>query len=156
LSSDEPVTKQMMEVYNHYGECVVALEEVPDKKISRYGIVKGKEIKNSIYLIDDIVEKPSMGEAPSNLAVSGRYIFNADIFEKIAKTPRGKNNEVQITDAMKLNLKEHAMYGFKFKGQRHDIGNILDYIKTNIFFGLRNDAIKDELLLYIKELAKDI
>jgi UTP--glucose-1-phosphate uridylyltransferase len=88
--------------------------------------------------------------------VAGRYIFNADIFEKIEKTPRGKNNEVQITDAMRLNLKDHPMYGFKFEGQRHDIGNILDYIKTNIFFGLRNDLIKDELSSYIKELAKEI
>jgi len=156
LSSDVPVTKQMMEIHDRYGECVVALEEVPYEKVSRYGIVQGKEIKNSIYLIDDIVEKPSIEEAPSNLAVAGRYIFNADIFDKIEKTPRGKNNEVQITDAMRLNLKEHAMYGFKFEGKRHDIGNILDYIKTNIFFGLRNDAIKDELSRYIKELAKDI
>ncbi len=156
LSSDKPVTKQMMEIYDQYGECVVALEEVPDEKVSRYGIVQGKEINKNLYLIDDIVEKPSIEEAPSNLAVSGRYIFNADIFDKIEKTPRGKNNEVQITDAMRLNLKEHSMYGFKFEGKRHDIGNILDYIKTNIFFGLRNDTIKDELSSYIKELAKDI
>jgi UTP--glucose-1-phosphate uridylyltransferase len=99
------------------------------------------------------VEKPSMKDAPSNLAIASRYIFTPEIFDYLDKTTPGVNNEIQLTDAMRDMVKKHAMYGLRFEGKRYDIGNKLDFIKTNIEFGLKHKEIAKELKDYLKELC---
>src|SRR5574344_1811321 len=135
-SRTKPVIKQLIDVYNRYHGSVVALEKVPAEKVQRYGVIDGEAMDDNVYLAKDFVEKPKPEEAPSDLAVASRYIFTPEIFDYLAKTPKGKNNEIQISDAMRLMVKERAMYGYQFDGIRYDVGNKLDFIKTNVIFGL--------------------
>lgn len=152
----KPITRQLMDVYEKYHSSVVALEEVQASNVSRYGIIDGSPLEQNILLANDFIEKPSIKDAPSNLAIASRYIFTPEIFGYLEKTQRGVNNEVQLTDAMRTMVKEHAMYGLKFEGKRYDIGNKLDFIKTNIEFGLRHKEIGKELKEYLKNLCTDI
>ena len=156
IESDRPVTRQLMEVYERYREPVVALEEVAMDKVSRYGVIKGKTIAEDQYLIEDFVEKPSVEEAPSNLAIAGRYVFTADIFKYIDQTRPGKNGEIQITDAMRLMVRSRAMYGLRFNGRRHDLGNRLDFLRTNIIYGLKRPDLHDDLKSFILETARNL
>ena len=156
LESSRPVTRQLMDVHERYGESVVILEEVPREKVSRYGVIAGHPVDGGVYLVDDFVEKPEPEEAPSNLAIAGRYVFTPQIFDYLAKTPRGKNNEIQLTDAMRAMVRDRAMYGLRLDGRRHDIGNKLDYLKTNITFGLRRPDLKDKLADFIRETARQL
>lgn len=151
--SPEPVTLQLMRIYERYRESVVALEEVDWTKVSRYGVIGGHEIDDDLYLVDDFVEKPTREEAPSNLVIAGRYVLTPDIFDHIACTPRGKNNEIQLTDAMRMLVQSRAMYGLRFKGRRYDIGSKIDFLKTNIAYALRNADLHDDIAAYIKEVA---
>ncbi len=150
-----PVTRQLIEVYNKYHESVVALEEVDHSMVSRYGIVGGKEIHPSIYSINQFIEKPEIGDAPSNLAIASRYVFTPEIFDYIEKLQPGINNEIQLTDAMQLMLKDKTMYGLKFDGIRYDIGNKLDFLKTNIIFGLKREDFGDEFKNWLKKLTEN-
>jgi UTP--glucose-1-phosphate uridylyltransferase len=149
----EPVTAQLVKLFDRYHEPVVALEQVDPQKVSRYGIISGTTIAPRTYLIDDFIEKPPVAEAPSNLAIASRYVFTPEIFSFIEQTPPGKNGEIQITDAMRLMVRSRAMYGLNFEGTRYDIGNKLDFLKTNIAYGLKRKDLKDDLAAYIKEVA---
>lgn len=155
-SADGPVTAQMAKVFERYQETVIAFEEVAPEKVSRYGVMAGKEISPSVYLIDDLVEKPAAGRAPSNLAIAGRYILTPEIFDFIEKTPRGLNNELQLTDSIRMQISERAAYGIRFNGRRYDIGNKLDFIKTNVMFGLERPDLRSELIDFIRETARQI
>jgi len=135
---------------------VVALEEVDREKVSRYGVISGKMIGGDRYLIEDFVEKPTVEEAPSNLAIAGRYIFTSEIYDYIDRTAVGKNNELQITDAMRLMVSSRAMYGLRFDGRRHDMGNRLDFLKTNVLFALQRDDLRDGMREFLKDLSADL
>ena len=153
---ERPVLKQLLEIHDEHQASVIALEEVPDHKVSRYGIAGGAEIRDGVIQIDQLIEKPTLQEAPSNLAIASRYLFCPEIFSYLADTPRGKNNEIQLTDAMRAMLTDHPMYGLRFEGKRHDIGNKLDFLKTNIEFGLKRPEIASELYAFLKEtVAKE-
>jgi UTP--glucose-1-phosphate uridylyltransferase len=151
--SGEPVIQQMARVFDQHESPVVALEEVPWSKVSRYGVIDGGAIGGGVYRIDDVIEKPSADEAPSNMVVAGRYILTPDVFDCLQQTPRGKNNEIQLTDALRMLLRKRAMYGFRFAGKRYDIGNKLDFIKTNMEFALMDKGLKGDFTAYVKELA---
>lgn len=154
IQSAEPVTRRLIDLYDHYNESVVLLEEVEMAKVERYGVVAGKPVMDDLYLVTDLVEKPRREEAPSNLSIAARYVFSPSIFEFLEKTPRGKNDEIQLTDAMRLMLKDSAMYGLLLKGRRHDIGNKLDFLKTNVFYGLEREDIGPEFREFIAEVAR--
>jgi UTP--glucose-1-phosphate uridylyltransferase len=149
------VTKQLIEVFNEHGENVVALEEVPEEKVSRYGIAGGDRVSegSAVLKVNALIEKPEPAEAPSNLAIASRYVFRPEIFDYLELTPRGKNNEIQLTDAMVRMLEDHPMYGLQLTEKRYDIGNKLDFLKTNIEFALRREDVGPELRVYIKEIA---
>lgn len=151
-----PVTRQLMDVFNQVKESVVALEEVDPLMVSRYGIIGGEEISGNIYKVNKFIEKPDIGQAPSNLAIASRYIFTPEIFKYLEKVKPGKNNEVQLTDAMQMMLKDQIMYGFRFEGVRHDIGNKLDFLKTNVIFGLKRNDFGLEFRTWLKEFVKKI
>jgi len=152
IKSETPCIKQLINVYKKYKSSVIALEEVPKEKVSDYGIIKGKKIDNSLYRIEDLIEKPPIEEAPSNLAIPGRYILTPNIFDCIEKVPSGKGNEIQLTDALKLLFKNEDIYGYKFKGKRYDIGDRLGYIKATIDFSLGREELKDKVKKYLEEV----
>lgn len=150
---EKPVTRQLMDVFARYNSPVVALERVPMEVVHRYGVIDGSELEDHIYLARDFVEKPPRNEAPSNLAIASRYIFTPPIFDYLDKTKRGKGNEIQLTDAMRAMVKEHAMYGLAIDGIRYDIGNKLDFIKTNIIHGLGHPEIGEALREWLVDYA---
>lgn len=158
IESEEkrPVTRQLMDIYERYNHPVVALETVAHELVSRYGVIDGREISKDLYLISDFVEKPPVESAPSNLVIASRYVFTPEIFDYLAKVKPGVNNEIQLTDAMKLMVQNKAMYGLKFNGRRHDIGSKIDFLKTNVLYGLRREDLGDEFRGWLKELAKDL
>ena len=156
LESGSPVTRQLMDVYDRYHESVVALEEVPLDKVSRYGVVKGSEIGAGVYRIEDFIEKPSPAEAPSRLAIAGRYVFTPDIFEHLDRTTPGKNNEIQLTDAMRRQVASRPGYGLKFSGRRFDVGNKLDFIRTNVTYALKRSDLREDMAAFIRQLAAEL
>ena len=126
---------------------------MPREKVARYGVIGGKPIDGNLWLIDDLVEKPDPKTAPSNLVIAARYAFSPKIFDCIEKTPPGKNGEIQLTDAMRLLLKGSAMYGFLFEGHRHDIGSKIDFLKTNVIYGMAHPELGPEFREFIKTVA---
>ena len=152
--SKEPVTKQLVDIYNRHKNSIIALEEVDPSIVGRYGVIDGKLISPDLYLIKNFIEKPSIKEAPSNLTIAGRYIFTPAIFDCISKTKPGKGGEIQLTDAMQMLIADKAIYGLKIKGKRYDIGNKLDFIKTNIEFGLERKEFGKDLKEYLKKIVK--
>ena len=155
-SEDGPVTKQLIDVYEKYQSSVVALEEVKPELVSRYGIIDGKLISDNVYKANDWIEKPSPEQAPSNLAVASRYIFTPEIFEYLEKTVPGKNNEIQLTDAMRSLTKNSSTYGLRFKGKRFDIGDKMGFLKTNIEFALEDPEIGETIKKWLKEFAANL
>jgi UTP--glucose-1-phosphate uridylyltransferase len=156
IDSPRPAITQLLEVYDHYDGSAVLLEEVDRRRVSRYGVIDGKEIEKGLYQIQDFVEKPSAAEAPSNLVIAGRYVFTPEIFRYIEKTRPGKGGEIQITDAMRLMVRDHAMYGRQLAGRRCDIGDKEGFIRTNIEFALKRADMAAELKAYLKALAKQL
>ena len=137
----------MIDIYERYGKSVIALEEVPDEKVERYGIIGGEEIEDSIYKIDKLVEKPPLRVAPSNLAIMGRYVLTPDIFDCIENVEPGYGGEIQLTDALS---KLDEIYGQVFKGESFDIGNRIDWLKTSLRFALEDEEAKEDILNFIK------
>lgn len=148
----KPVTRQLMDVHQRHGGSVVALEEVPPEKVSRYGIMGGQEIEPGVIRADKFVEKPRPEEAPSRLAVSARYILSPAIFDELEHTPPGKGGELQLTDAMASLMTREPLFGLRYSGRRHDIGNKLDFVKANIALGLQRPDIGPDLRKYLATL----
>ncbi|MCB1091931.1 MAG: UTP--glucose-1-phosphate uridylyltransferase GalU [Verrucomicrobiae bacterium] len=151
-----PITRQLIEICQRYQSSVVALESVPPEKVERYGIGGGDEIEPGILRLNQLIEKPKREEAPSNLAIAGRYVFMPEIFDYLADTKPGKNGEIQLTDAMARMLADRGMHGLRFDGKRYDIGNKLDFLKTNIEFALKRDDVGPGLREFLKEIAADL
>ncbi|MDJ0877240.1 MAG: UTP--glucose-1-phosphate uridylyltransferase GalU [Halieaceae bacterium] len=129
------VLAQMAELYTQFRCSIVAIQEVPMEEAHKYGVIKAEELKDGLYRVDDMVEKPPEGEAPSNLAIIGRYILTPDIFDIIRATPPGKNGEVQITDALLTQAKKGCVMAYKFKGRRFDCGSVTGFVEaTNYVF----------------------
>lgn len=154
--SEVPVTRQLVEVAEKYNSSVVGLEEVPTDMVNRYGIFDGTLLHDNILQAKKLVEKPTIHEAPSNLSIASRYVFTPEIFSYLEKTPPGKNNEIQITDAMQSLLQNEKIYGVKLKGELFDIGDKLEFIKTNILFGMEQEDIGESLKNWLKELAQKL
>jgi len=132
----EGVLAQMMKIYERYRCSVVAVMEVPREQTKSYGVVSGREIEDGLIMISDMVEKPDLADAPSNLAVIGRYILTPDIFNILERTAPGKNGEIQITDALKTQAREGMVIAYKFKGRRFDCGSVEGFVEaTNYFYG---------------------
>jgi UTP--glucose-1-phosphate uridylyltransferase len=155
-SEDGPITKQLIDVYNEHKGSVIALEEVKPELVSRYGVIDGEHVSDNVVKAKGWIEKPSIEEAPSNLVVASRYLFTPEIFDYLENTKPGKNNEIQLTDAMREMVKSHPMYGMKFNGKRYDIGNKMGFLKTNIEFGLKDPEIRDSLKDWLKEFAGEL
>lgn len=143
--SDRPCIGQLVDVFEDVKASVVGIEQVPKSKIQRYGVIKGRRTKDDLYKIDDLVEKPSPEEAPSDLAIIGRYVFRPDIFSSLEKIGPGKGGEYQLTDAMRLVCRKSGLYGLKFKGRRFDIGSKVDWIRATIALSMDRKDLAEEL-----------
>ncbi|NPB06130.1 MAG: UTP--glucose-1-phosphate uridylyltransferase GalU [Aquificae bacterium] len=154
IDEEEKELERLLYLFNKLGKSVIALMEVPQEEVSKYGVVKVKELEKGVYLVEDLVEKPAPEEAPSNLAIVGRYVFTPAIFEALKRTKPGKGGEYQLTDAMKLLLEEEVIYAVKVEREVYDTGNPLDYLKTVVNFALRRQDIGEEFKAFLKELLE--
>ena len=145
--SEVPCAKELIDVFNKYKKSTISIREVPKDKTCSYGIVDSTNIEGNLYKINDLVEKPKANQAPSNLAITGRYVLTADIFDKINQTEPGFNGEVQLTDAMS---KLDELYGVKFTGKVFNIENRIEWLKSSIDFAMDDDEFKDDLIGYMK------
>jgi UTP--glucose-1-phosphate uridylyltransferase len=155
VKDERNILERMIEVYNRFGKSVIAVFEVDTRDISKYGIINGRYIEKDIYIIDDLVEKPKQQEAPSNLAIVGRYLFTPRIFEKLKITPPGKGGEIQLTDAIRLLLEDEAVYAIKIDARVYDTGTPIGYIKTVLDFALQKEDLRDELIAYLRQLISN-
>lgn len=154
VQAEKPCLRQMIEQYERYRSSIIGVKRVPEEEVFRYGIVDGKEIFDRVYSINHLVEKPKKEEAPSNLAIMGRYILTPRIFEILDTLPPGAGGEIQLTDAIsKLNQSE-AVYAYEFEGTRYDVGEKMGFIKTTLEFALQRDDLRDELLQYLMEVVE--
>jgi len=149
--------RELVKIYNRYGKSVIALFQVPREEVSKYGIARVRRIDEHTLLVEDIVEKPSPEEAPSNYAVVGRYLFTPSLWGKLEKTKPGKGGEIQLTDAIRELLQEEAVYAFEVPYEAvFDTGNKLDYLKTVITFALEREDLREELIKFIKEKVENL
>jgi len=133
FGGDDGVLAQMVKLFDQYRCSIVAVEEVPDGSIHQYGVIAGEAINEGIYRVTDMIEKPSIEDAPSNLGIIGRYILTPDIFELLRNTPPGKNGEIQITDALKMQAEQGCVLAYQFKGRRFDCGSIDGFVEATNF-----------------------
>ncbi len=130
INGEGSVLKQMVELYRQFRCTIVAIEEVPMEETHKYGVIAGEEIRDDIFRVDTMVEKPAAGEAPSNLAIIGRYILTPDIFDILRATPAGRSGEVQITDALMSQAQKGCVMAYKFKGRRFDCGSVDGFVQA--------------------------
>lgn len=152
VDAEKPALKQMIEVFDKYQAPVIATMQVEGEAISRFGVIDADEVEPGVYRIKDMVEKPPFADAPSDLAIIGRYIFTPDIFDAIERTTPGAGGEIQITDAMRLLLKERDFYAVKLVGTRHDAGDKLGFLIATVEFALKRDDLSGEFREYLKTL----
>ncbi len=154
INSVIPVTRQLIDIYEQYRQSVVAVERVPKEKVSRYGIIGGDKISDTIWKVNTMVEKPAVDKSPSDLAFAGRYILTPAIFDALDDTKPGINDEIQLTDAMFLLMEREALYACVLEGRRYDIGNKIDYLKTIVDFALMRDDFSAEFKAYLRQVLK--
>jgi UTP--glucose-1-phosphate uridylyltransferase len=153
IDAKVPVIKQMLDVYYKYGDPVVAICEVAPENVSSYGVIDGTEVEPGVFQIKDMVEKPAVGTAPSNLAIIGRYILTPDIFGEIRKSGAGAGGEIQLTDGMKRLLKKRPIYAYKFKGTRYDAGDKLGFLTATVEYALKDKSLGKKFRKYLEELG---
>jgi UTP--glucose-1-phosphate uridylyltransferase len=150
IDADPPAVKQMIDVFNDVEGPVLAIEEVPRDTVSSYGIIDAEEIKPGVYKIRDMVEKPPVKEAPSNLAIIGRYVLTPDIFTSLETTGKDRTGEIQLTNGLRHLLKSRPIYGCKIDGVRHDTGNKLGFLKAVVYFALRRPDLAEPFREYMR------
>jgi UTP--glucose-1-phosphate uridylyltransferase len=143
--NDHPCIGQLVDVFEETGGSVVGVERLPKSEVSKYGIIKGRKLRDELYKVEDLVEKPSPKKAPSDLAIIGRYVFTPDIFTYLQKIGPGKNGEYQLTDAMRLLCRKNGLYGLRFKGRRFDIGSKADWIRATVELSMERPDLSDDL-----------
>jgi UTP--glucose-1-phosphate uridylyltransferase len=152
VDAERPALRQMMDVFEKYGDPVIATMQVKGVAISRFGVIDADEVESGVFKVKDMVEKPPFTEAPSDLAIIGRYIFTPDIFGAIEKTEPGAGGEIQITDAMRLLLKSRPLYALRLDGRRHDAGDKLGFLIATVEFALKRDDLAADFREYLKTL----
>ncbi|WP_029551781.1 UTP--glucose-1-phosphate uridylyltransferase GalU [Thermocrinis jamiesonii] len=153
IDGEENVIKRMIEIYERFGKSVIAVFEVDKEMVSKYGIVSVKHIEEDIYLVEDLVEKPKKEEAPSNLAIVGRYLLTPKIFEKLKVTPIGKGGEIQLTDAIRLLLEDEVVYAIKIESKVYDTGTPLGYLTTLVEYALKREDLRDDFLRFLEDIV---
>ncbi|HEX8161448.1 MAG TPA: UTP--glucose-1-phosphate uridylyltransferase GalU [Pyrinomonadaceae bacterium] len=155
VDAEVPALKQMMRVYEEFDAPVLGTMRVAGEAISRFGVIDADEVSEGVYKIKDMVEKPPFHEAPSDLAIIGRYILTPDIFPEIERTPRGAGGEFQITDAMRSLLRKRPFYAVRFEGTRHDAGDKLGFLVATVEFALKRPDLAPQFKEYLRSLKLD-
>ena len=148
----KPCLRQLMDCYDEYKTSVLGIQTVPDGDVDKYGIVDGLKIEGNVTKVKGLVEKPSVDEAPSNMAILGRYIITPSIFEILERTKPGKGGEIQLTDALLELMSEEAIYAYNFEGRRYDVGDKLGFLEATVEYALRKPELKDAFIEYLKSI----
>ena len=156
VQAETPGLRQLIKQYEETQSSVVGVQQVADNETHRYGIVDPSTIEGRRYQVNNFVEKPKPGTAPSNLAIMGRYVFTPEIFTFLDKQQIGAGGEIQLTDAIQMLNEIQNVFAYDFEGKRYDVGEKLGFVKTNIEFALQNDEIKEELYKYLLEKIKEV
>ncbi|MFT9487176.1 MAG: UTP--glucose-1-phosphate uridylyltransferase GalU [Tepidibacillus sp.] len=153
-SPEKPCLKQMIEIYDEYKTTILGVQEVAIEDVNKYGIIDGKLIEDNVYKVKNLVEKPAIEDAPTNIAILGRYIISPAIFKILETTKPGKNGEIQLTDAL-MELSQHeAMYAYTFEGKRYDVGDKLGFLEATVEFALRREDLREEFLNYLMKVTE--
>lgn len=153
VEAEKPALLQMIEVFEKYQAPVIATMPVEGEAISRFGVIDAEEVEPNVYKIRDMIEKPALRDAPSDLAIIGRYIFTPEVFQAIEQTLPGAGGEIQITDAMRILLKTRPMYAVKLQGVRHDAGDKLGFLIATVQYALKRDDLGSDFREYLKSLT---
>ena len=154
VDGEVPALKQLIDVYDKTGSSVLGVQEVPLEKVSSYGIVASEPTDDArTFAVTDMVEKPPVAEAPSRLAVLGRYVINPEIFPILEVTQPGRGNEIQLTDALQVLAKEQAMYAYNFVGRRYDVGDKQGFLEATVEMALKRDDLRDKFLTYLQDIV---
>jgi UTP--glucose-1-phosphate uridylyltransferase len=153
VKSETPCLKQIINVFEYCNSSVVAVQSVPEKDVSKYGIIKpkGANLEPNLFYIDSLVEKPALDKAPSRYAIMGRYILRPEIFEELEKLPHGDGSELQLTDAINELNKRQAVLAYNFEGTRYDVGDKIGFIKATIDFAMQREDIREDVQQYLKD-----
>ncbi|NMM61122.1 UTP--glucose-1-phosphate uridylyltransferase GalU [Clostridium sp. P21] len=154
VDSKIPCLKQLIDCYDEYKTSIIGVQEVNKEDVYKYGIVKGMYIEDSVYKVKDLIEKPKVEEAPSNIAILGRYIITPAIFDILKNTIPGKGDEIQLTDALRTLIKSEAMYAYSFEGRRYDVGDKLGFLKATVEYALKRDELKEPFMEYLLTLGE--
>ncbi len=154
VDAQTPCLAQMISVFNEYKTTVLGVQEVPEAEVNKYGIIEGKWIEDRVYKVKDLVEKPAVDEAPTNIAILGRYIISPQIFPILENTPPGKHGEIQLTDALRTLVKREAMYAYIFEGKRYDVGDKMGFLQATVEFALKREDLKEPFLDYLRRLME--
>jgi UTP--glucose-1-phosphate uridylyltransferase len=154
IDAERPCMRQMIDVFEQHGGPVIAVQQVPREEISAYGVIDGtpEDESGRVFRIRDMVEKPKAQDAPSDLAIIGRYILTPDIFEEIERTDRGQGGEIQLTDGIRRLMERRAVFGYRFEGVRHDAGNKLGFLKATVEFALKREDLGGPFREYLRSL----
>jgi len=154
VDSKEPCLKQLINAYEKYNSTILGVQEVKKENVNKYGIVKGVQISDKVYKVEDLIEKPKVEEAPSNVAILGRYIITPEIFSILENTKPGKGGEIQLTDALKTLISKEHMHAYIFEGRRHDVGDKLGFLQATVEYALKREDLKEEFEEYLKTIIK--
>jgi UTP--glucose-1-phosphate uridylyltransferase len=152
VDSDIPCVKQLVDIFNREEESVIALMQVPLEEVHQYGVIKGKQVEPRLYQIEATVEKPVSSEAPSRMAIIGRYVLRPEIFKILHNQPAGRGGEIQLTDGLATLASQRKMFGCAFVGERYDIGDKFGFVRATIAYALKRADLKDKVQTYIKSL----
>lgn len=155
IYSDVPALSQLNEVHSRFGHSVIAVEEVDKESISKYGVIKGTYVEDRVLRVEDLVEKPPAEEAPSNLAIIGRYILTPEIFTCLESTEKDRSGEIQLTNGLRHLLKNQPIYACQFEGKRYDAGNKVGFLKATVEYALRREDLGAEFRKYLSNLNLD-
>ncbi|MCT4596721.1 MAG: UTP--glucose-1-phosphate uridylyltransferase GalU [Vallitalea sp.] len=156
IVSKKPCLQQMIDVYSEYRTSILGVQEVPQEDVHKYGIIDGKFIEDRVYKIKDLVEKPKSEDAPSNVAILGRYIITPSVFQYLETQGEGAGGEIQLTDSLKRLAKDEAIYAYDFIGKRYDVGNKMGFLQATVESALRRDEIKDEFIEYLQHTLHNL
>ena len=152
MVSQVPAIAQMVRLYDQLKSSIISIQAVPKSEIQNYGVLKAKQIRRDLYRVVDLIEKPLPEKAPSDLGIIGRYILTPDIFSALKRTRPGKNDEIQLTDALRIQAKKKSVYGFKLKGKRYDAGDKLGFLKATVELGLKDPELGQAFSKYLRAL----
>jgi len=154
IESSKPCIGQMMDIYDRHGTSIIAIMEVPAEEVKRYGIIEATPLagEEGVFEVHDMVEKPDVSNAPSRLAIIGRYILSPGIFDALEQTGRGSGGEIQLTDGLRELLKKERILAYRFQGKRHDAGEKLGFLRATVEFALKNDELGPAFRAYLKSL----